>query len=1173
MKSQPARLSFLKGSALVLLGLTAGVHAAPYTWDGGTGNWNDINWNTASASGPTSSGNTAVINSGNVTANVGVGGVDSITLGSGAQLNFYNGAYQGVGNLVLQGGTVSGSGNYNAYGASIISGLTVSGSVASTITGGSWFNLNPITTFTVADVTGNSSTDLLVSTSLRGPVGSPDTNYNTAKLIKEGLGTMEVTQHSYFRGGLDLNGGTLKLSGGNGGYGFFDGTVTVNSGTTLSMSSDGTGFGYQSGWKPATVNIVGGTVTTTGDNHIWGIGGGVNMTGGSIQSSGSLQWNYTGLTTLASANTATISGTLNLRGDGGYSGLSVSVADGAAATDLLISANITQLYGNLGITKSGAGTMVLSGNNSYYGNTTLSAGTLEIAATGKLYAAGYTSGPVVSVAGGTVLRLHGWNYDAVGSLGDLDFSRDRFIVNGGTIEYAGSSNTNDGGAGRNLTVGTGGATLKTTTAGQTWSIVANGGYGDLINNNGLTLGGAGNGLIGKPISGSGSLTKTDSGTWTLTGIGSFSGGTTVNSGTLELSSTAFDQSVIRGTLTVNSGATVSITGYDYAGLGRLYGANVTTLNVNGGTVNNSVQSWLTGAAANLTGGTMTGGNFHILNSSLNSKASAVVSTISSGLLVRKDYGSADVSIDVEDGAAATDLLISGGIVEVGSSAAFTKTGAGTLVLSGNNSYTGSTTINNGLVIAQNGTGIPDLSTVVMANASGAALQITASEQVGLLSGGGASGGNISVASGATLSTGENGGSASYDGVISGSNVSLRKRGGGTQTLTGDNTFSGGVEIVSGTLAVPSITTPGLAQPLGMGTGPILFTGAGGLSITGAGSYSSSRGLTLADNANALTVAGELTLTGAITGGGSSASLTKAGAGTFNQAGTSTWSGNIFLTQGTYNVTSTGSIGTSGSAGVIQLTGGSTFNIDSTTQVRAASIQIDAGTVNLNAGTLRTNGITVAGGSAFNWSAGTLTMQTDAAGSSGVTDRRAPGSSLSALPVYEGRIIDVTGLSTLAVPNGGSLDLGPTYGSFGMRYDQLKIAGSLDLSAPGSQALNFEFNPFFFRPSSYGADAAGTLILVDAGSFTGTFESFTGVYSDYIGFGPAPGSGSVVGVLGISTLNPLTDIPVNTYYLEYETDTGNVLFHYRLSATIPEPASAGLIAMGTMLLRVMRRRKG
>ncbi|MFO1529123.1 MAG: hypothetical protein U1F77_05130 [Kiritimatiellia bacterium] len=74
-------------------------------------------------------------------------------------------------------------------------------------------------------------------------------------------------------------------------------------------------------------------------------------------------------------------------------------------------------------------------------------------------------------------------------------------------------------------------------------------------------------------------------------------------------------------------------------------------------------------------------------------------------------------------------------------------------------------------------------------------------------------------------------------------------------------------------------------------------------------------------------------------------------------------------------------------------------------------------------------------------------------------------------------------AVITVPNGGVLDLGPTYGSYGMRYDQLKIAGSLNLSSAGN-TLNFEFNPFF-RPSVYGTDGAGTLILVDADSFTGT----------------------------------------------------------------------------------------
>ena len=200
------------------------------------------------------------------------------------------------------------------------------------------------------------------------------------------------------------------------------------------------------------------------------------------------------------------------------------------------------------------------------------------------------------------------------------------------------------------------------------------------------------------------------------------------------------------------------------------------------------------------------------------------------------------------------------------------------------------------------------------------------------------------------------------------------------------------------------------------------------------------------------------------------------------------------------------------------------------------------------------------------------MQTDASGNSGVTDRRAPGSSLSAQPVYEGRIITIDGAAAaLTMPSGSVIDLGPTYGSFGMRYDQLSISGALDLSA-GDNTLNFAFNPFFFRPDTYGADAAGTLILVNSTGFSGFFENFTGVLTDYIGFTAAPGSGTVVGTLGTSTLNPLTDIPANTYYFEQETDTGNILFHYRLTATIPEPASAGLMAAGLVLLRVLGRRR-
>ena len=390
-------------SIAVLVALAPSVQAVDYTWDGVINHWNTTNWNGGTASGPTTAGNTATINSGTVWAGVNVSAVDSITVGAGGQLDVWNGAYQGLGNLTLQGGTLYGSGEYHAYGASVLGNMTVSGSAASTITGSSWFNIEPTTTFTVADATGTSATDLLVSTSLRAlPDSGNDWAYSVAKIIKEGAGTMEVTVHSYFRGGLDLNGGTLKVSGGNGGYGFFDGVVTVNSGTTLTIDSDGTGFGFNNDWKPDQVNIIGGTVNG-GGNHIWGIGGGetggVHMTGGTLQSGG-FQWNYTDLITHASADSATVAGPLNLRGDGGYTTMSVAVADGAADTDLLISGNITETYGPMGISKSGAGTLVLSGSNAYAGPTTVQNGTLLINGV-------HTGGGLITVAAGASLGGNG----------------------------------------------------------------------------------------------------------------------------------------------------------------------------------------------------------------------------------------------------------------------------------------------------------------------------------------------------------------------------------------------------------------------------------------------------------------------------------------------------------------------------------------------------------------------------------------------------------------------------------------------------------------------------------------------------------------------------------------------------------------------------------------------
>ena len=55
--------------------------------------------------------------------------------------------------------------------------------------------------------------------------------------------------------------------------------------------------------------------------------------------------------------------------------------------------------------------------------------------------------------------------------------------------------------------------------------------------------------------------------------------------------------------------------------------------------------------------------------------------------------------------------------------ALSKTGGGTIVLSGNNSYTGATNVNAGTLQVAGGNGIGDSSAVVLSNTTAAALNL------------------------------------------------------------------------------------------------------------------------------------------------------------------------------------------------------------------------------------------------------------------------------------------------------------------------------------------------------------------------------------------------------------------------------------------------------------------
>jgi T5SS/PEP-CTERM-associated repeat protein/autotransporter-associated beta strand protein len=124
----------------------------------------------------------------------------------------------------------------------------------------------------------------------------------------------------------------------------------------------------------------------------------------------------------------------------------------------------------------------------------------------------------------------------------------------------------------------------------------------------------------------------------------------------------------------------------------------------------------------------------------------------------------------------------------------TKVGTGVLTLSGNNTYTGATTISGGTLRLGASNRIADGSAV---SVTGTFNLNNFSETIGSLSGGG----SVTLGSG-TLTAGGNNTSTTFSGVISGTG-GLTKTGTGTLTMTGNNAgmFTGTTTVNSGTFRI------------------------------------------------------------------------------------------------------------------------------------------------------------------------------------------------------------------------------------------------------------------------------------------------------------------------------------------------------------------------------------
>ena len=227
-------------------------------------------------------------------------------------------------------------------------------------------------------LTVNQSTDTTYSGIIRNNTGNDA--YSLA-LIKSGSGTLTLATNTAHTGGTTVDSGVLEIAGSNYGNGNLRGTVTVNTDGELRYTGgDGTGLGYNNGNKIDVLNINGGLVDSQQTTHLWNTT--MNMTGGELRVNGGvsdpsgpqIEWGNSSVNTFASADTATISGRIRIRPDSSPN-VTFTVADGSAATDLLVSAAITQT-GISSVTKAGPGTMKLTGENRYSGRTIVQEGTL-----------------------------------------------------------------------------------------------------------------------------------------------------------------------------------------------------------------------------------------------------------------------------------------------------------------------------------------------------------------------------------------------------------------------------------------------------------------------------------------------------------------------------------------------------------------------------------------------------------------------------------------------------------------------------------------------------------------------------------------------------------------------------------------------------------------------------
>jgi fibronectin-binding autotransporter adhesin len=631
----------------------------------------------------------------------------------------------GVGQNVTIGGTATLTLASNTINGTAGLGILVNNASAYTLTINCPLALGATQTWT------NSSSNVLT-------IGA--VNLSTFALTVNGTGSTTISGIVSGTGSITKSGSsTLILSGTN----TYTGLTTVNGGVLniRSASALGTTVGSTIVSSGAALQIQNGIVV--GAEALTLNGSGISNDGALRNVSGTNSWS--GGVTLGSASTVasdagalTLSGTIN---NGGY--MLTTTGAGSITLSGIIS-------GSGGLTKNGAGTLTLSGIDTYSGGTTVNAGTLQMSVVNQVLNTG-----AVTISGGTL---------------DL----------------------------QTFSQSVGAVTLTS---------------GSISSSTGILTGtsfGLQSGTVNAILAGAGTVTKSTSGTVTLSGMNTYTSATTISAGTLQINTNGALGTILNGT-TVSSGAALKLNAVNYSL------AEALTLNGSGisgaGALTNSGTSTFAGAINIATNATISPGGGTLDLTGGVSKNGTTLTFAGGGTVNIMNNGITGSSPN-------SDLVVDGT----------------TVVLDTANSYNGPTTIQNSGTLKLGASNVMPTSpqTDLTVNTSSIFDLASFSDGVASLTGDSTAIVKNSVAGTTSILTvNPSSGSTTFAGVIVGTNsgaqgdIALVKSGAGTLVLTGLNTFSGSTTINAGTLtaADTSGSALGSTSSITINSGGTLLLGA------------------------------------------------------------------------------------------------------------------------------------------------------------------------------------------------------------------------------------------------------------------------------------------------------------------------------------------------------------